>query len=524
MISPRLLSLALIVAGSVIIACAGRDDPEPVATAPRPQTPAPAAVQIEDAACQFDPPPGQDPARVRCGYAVVPEDRSRPEGRAVRLAFAVLKTDAAEPLEPILFLDGGPGGSTLEGTMQWFSTPFARPLQSRHDLVFFDYRGTGLSEPDMSCLAYGALFQQPPPNNEQEREALRRQGEATLFECRDRITEEGTDLNAYNSQTIAADGADLVRGLGFERYSLYGVSYGTRVALTMMREQPAGIERVILDSTDPPQADLYSQPALNLQHSLERIFEQCRADPDCDAAYPDLEERLFALERAADDDPLPVSYLDPESGETRMVELNGGRFLSAVFQYLYSTERVAELPYLVHVVEQGDYSLLQSTVSYQYGKQPRDAIAMRQSTLCAEEVPFLTEDAVEATQRELEPELIEAGYAFTAEDLSEERALCERWGVDALGPKEDAAVRSDLPALILAGEFDPITPSAWGRLAAESLPNSVFVELPATGHGALFQVEHACAMSLVEAFLDGEPIDDRRMCAADMGGIDFRLP
>ena len=151
----------------------------------------------------------------------------------------------------------------------------AGPYLQKRDLVFFDYRGTGRSEPDMSCPEFDALG--PAAGEAAGREAL--------LACRDRIVAAGVDLDQYHSAALAADAADVMRALGYERYGVFGVSYGTRVALTMLRDRPDGIEGAVLDSVYPPQVDLYARLVLHQQEALERIgrfLEHCSAERDGD--------------------------------------------------------------------------------------------------------------------------------------------------------------------------------------------------------------------------------------------------
>jgi pimeloyl-ACP methyl ester carboxylesterase len=75
-----------------------------------------------------------------------------------------------------------------------------------------------------------------------------------MLRCRDRLIQEGIDLSAYNSAASAADVNDLRIALGYDQVNLYGVSYGSRLALTVMRDYPGILRSVILDSTYPPEA------------------------------------------------------------------------------------------------------------------------------------------------------------------------------------------------------------------------------------------------------------------------------
>ena len=78
--------------------------------------------------------------------------------------------------------------------------------------------------------------------------------------------------------------------------------------------------------------------------------------------------------------------------------------------------------------------------------------------------------------------------------------IAAKWGARVAGPAEHEAVNSDIPALILAGEFDQNTPSYWGKLAGGTLANSHYIEFPGAGHGVINN--GICALSVMKAFFD----------------------
>ena len=155
LITGRLINVVLL-SSIVLAACA---TPTPAAT-PSP-SPQPDAPRFEAADCPFDEPLGQD---VECGYLIVPEDRAQPDGKTIRLAVARFRSDSAKPApDPIVYLEGGPGGSPLRALIPQFGVLFA-PLLEKRDLILIDQRGTGYSQSALDCPEYkewtlGALDQ-----------------------------------------------------------------------------------------------------------------------------------------------------------------------------------------------------------------------------------------------------------------------------------------------------------------------------------------------------------------------------
>ena len=116
---------------------------------------------------------------------------------------------------------------------------------------------------------------------------------------------------AYNSAENAADVADLRRALGVSEWNLYGVSYGTRLALTIMRDQPEGVRSAILDSVCLPQADHYAEMAGNAERAFDLLFNSCAEDDACAEAFTDLETVFWDLVNHLDTQPVVFSIRHP---------------------------------------------------------------------------------------------------------------------------------------------------------------------------------------------------------------------
>ena len=112
-----------------------------------------------------------------------------------------------------------------------------------------------------------------------------------------------------------------------------------------------------------------------------------------------------------------------------------------------------------------------------------------------EEVSFTTLEAAIAAA-DANPKL-SSFYEYDAKSMF---ATCDVWQARAAVARENEAVASAIPTLVLSGEFDPITPPAWGRLVAQDLSNSFFFEFPGMGHGVALADQ--CPLGMTQAFLD----------------------
>lgn len=463
--------------------------------------------------CEFDEPPGY---QVDCGWLVAPEDRSDPaNGKTVRLHVAIFRSQVAGvPEDPIVYLEGGPGGDALEAVPFTFAQAFAPFLESR-DFIMFDQRGTGFSSPSLACPETVELaFEQLDLDLDLD-EALA-QELAALEECHTRIVEEA-ELSLYNSEASAADLADLRVVLGYEEWNLFGISYGTRLALTTMRDHPEGIRSVILDSTYPPQVSLPLEVGLNAARAFTVFFDACAEDPECSGAFPDLEARFFALVDALDAEPIMATLLDVFTLEEHDALVEGDALLGLLFQSLYSSELIPVLPGLIDDVENGDYQSLELLLSNFFANIEFISTGQTFAVQCREELPF-TDPAELATAGDFDPyikRIVESGGSTGPFALE----VCELWDVGTADALENEPVASDIPTLVLAGEFDPITPPSWGVLAAETLANASFFEFPGLGHGT--SVSDECALSIALEFLNDPSAEPDGSCVSAMSGPDF---
>ncbi|MBI5289336.1 MAG: alpha/beta fold hydrolase [Chloroflexi bacterium] len=430
--------------------------------------------------CPMPIPEGQNAANIRCGTITLPEDPTQEDGATVTLAVAVLEATGNDPkAEPLLVVNGGPGIPTLAGAMQAFTSEFAEPLQTSRDIVFVDQRGTGYSLPSLDC----------PEQRESYRKALAGEGDvyAGLAACGERLAGQGVNLSHYNSSTIARDLSATMKTLGYDEWDVYGWSYGTRIALTMLRDAPDGVRSVVLDATVPPQADGQSAVSQTFGGALGALAEDCGADAACVATYPDFEPDTLRLAREKlNETPLVVQIDDPLE-ETTLVTINGGWFRQAIIGAMYDVRLIPSVPGAINAVAQGRTSAARDLVSATAFDFDSTADGMFFSVLCNEDIPFDTGD--------------EVGLQ-----------LCQDLGV-RVTPEliEDKAVSSDVPVLLLGGEYDPVAPLSDAELALETLSHGMLVKFPYEGHGVFLTLQamdgetpasHACSVGIIAAFLD----------------------
>jgi len=465
------------------------------------------------AECSFEIPAG---ANVECGFVGVPETRDdSPSTQIVQLAVAIYRSP--DPVsDPVIFLTGGPGGDVV-GDSDAMYEDFIAPLLAERDFIAFDQRGTGLSKPNLECWEYASVIEDDLDKNyspEQRSEAYPR----ALRNCHNRLISEGTNPAAYTSAANAADVKDLARSLGYERASLYGASYGTRLALTVMRDHPEVVSSVVLDAVEPVEILLYNRMAASADRLLNKIFEGCAADPGCRAAYPNLEAKYYDLVERLDTYPVELWTRMPGEKMYR-IQLSGTWLTRVIFSSSYTSEAIAFMPRVIHDTYNGDYTLMEWILTLGVSAETDISIGMSLSVNCHEEA-FATTPQQLAVDYAAYPHLENFANAAVYGTPATLFTICEEWGAAPFDPLEGEPVASDIPTLVLAGEYDPITPPEYARQVAEHLSNSFYYEFPGQGHG-VGMWQSPCAAEIMRTFLHDPSVAPDAGCIADMEGPDF---
>jgi len=451
---------------------------------------------FEPTTCWFDLPENQ---AAECGYLALPEDRRKPAGGKVRLPVVILKADPDEDTygDPVLYITGGPGSDTdidREGMSTWLKVRRESWLNGR-DFILFDQRGVGLSKPVLEC----------PEVNRVGMSILKLTGKSaeqrglyvkSLNDCSARLRREGRDPANYTTRTTVADIADMRAALGIKEWNLLGGSYGSRVALAVMRYRPEGVRAVILDSVFPPQVRFYQEEPAKIAWAIDKVVRACAADRDCNDRMPNAKQKLTEIMERLQRQPVMVKQKDPTSGQFVDLPVNGAVWLRFMMQLMAERDGELQLVRYVALLDRQNYSFLNdyirlTTLAYTHDRSTK--IGMHYSVNCNDEYPFTDWEAV---KRSLEGNPIFAEYGAALDTME----ACPAWISPEAERLEKAAVRSEIPSLILNGEFDPKTPPEWAESTARSLPHSFYFEVKRVGHGAIF--ESACVVNMVKQFLD----------------------
>jgi pimeloyl-ACP methyl ester carboxylesterase len=422
---------------------------------------------------------------LHCGVVDVPEFHALPDGLRLHLAVMVAQRDPAHPsADAVIYLAGGPGNRAEPGSLADFAA-------SGRDVIVFDQRGVGYSAPALNCPAVGS---RDPITAAVERAA-------TLAGCRDELVRQGAHLAAYSIPEDAADVDTIRQALGYQQLDLYGLSYGTKVALAVMRDFPQTLRSAVLDSVLPMQANVVADLPGNIQRALNLVFAACAADPACSQVRPNLKSDFSELLTQLDARPASLTLIGAN------VPFSGASLTQLLLALLI--EGPQRLPDLIERARDGDLGGLAQIIDDMRTPSTQTAWVMSFSVVCsdgnlgASSTPGLAAESVAAELREP----LRAGSQAVV-------TLCQNWPVSKLAADSAQPVRSDIPTLVLEGTFDPITPPAYGQLAAQTLGRSFYVEFPDRGH-AVMRGDN-CSQQIVNEFFKQPAAAPEAQCAATL--------
>ena len=448
-----------------------------------------------------------DDAFLTCGYVTVLEDRAKPDGRTIELyVVRIRELSAIRYSDPVIYLSGGPGGSATRRTQRFLDQ--GRSLWTGRYLVLFDQRGIGGSKPRLECAQYRHDYADIRDRDLDPDEELKLRVEA-LLGCKRTLSDRGIDLSTYTSASTAADVADIVSAMGYDSFNLYGASYGTLLALTVMRDFPAGVRSVILDGVLPLQVSRYETYYAEWAAAFDRFFRHCEAAPACSKQHPNLEETFWRAVDRYTADPFTLEYYDRYVDQFSEEEFDGAFVVARFATSLRSKRWIPYLPLLVSEIAAGNVAVADAWARpvSRDDSEPIDNTAAWASMECYSVGPFLDHANI-AADRAAHPRYVDPEDRYLAP------ALCDRWNDRPTDPIESEAVVSDIPTLLLSGQFDPTTPPRWADLAAETLSNSYSFVIPMAGHGV--GISTPCGQKLVGRFLQRpEQIRDSSCLASD---------
>jgi pimeloyl-ACP methyl ester carboxylesterase len=294
--------------------------------------------------------------------------------------------------------------------------------------------------------------------------------------------------------------------------ALFGTSYGARLALQVARHHSDRLDRLVLSSPIPAEANFVHDVGPSFDRALREIDGACRQSPSCASLVPDLLGTLESTLHRLDRQPATVTGIDPQSGLEGTRTVDALTLSSVVYSLFYVPGGPQAVPAVVAAAARGDYGFLGIGPPRPEGELPEGPISlgMQASFLCAEE----------AAQRS--PAQADPGQTYAARLIVQHSpivgpglaGLCAVWPVDPAPPELFTPIDTGVPTLVVTGRFDQITPPAYGRAIAERLPNAVYVQAEAAGHSPLFGAG-LCGLVVLDDFLTDDWANVDPACLTD---------
>ena len=459
------------------------------------------STKIELVPCDFDG-TGAQRVGVVCGLLSVPEYHENPQGRQIQIAFAFLKSKKeVSKKDPLLFLSGGPAQQSMNTSLLnfWLQSPFHK----ERDIFLLDQRGVGFSRPALECpeadiATANALF------SGKSRSDLFRDISKSLTACHDRLVSEGIAIGAYTVAQSVQDIELLRKELGYNQWNIYGVSHGTRVSLMLMDQFPKGIRSAVLDSLLPSRRNIITSLKEDLGENLQEIFQACFRDKACKTSYGNISVLYSeALQQVSHSD-LFRDIKHPYTQEILSVPLTP-ELLKVVALHVVSIEGLGALVQFFQEVSSENYDTIEKVLAEKRMFEDEISMGAHMAYQCSENAKF-SQESVGASQIRV----LDTGrsrYENTLRDKNIYFSSCSTWNQEKT---IDTTVSSKIavPALLFSGEYDEITPSAWGEEALKYFKEARHIVIPNMGHSS--SINNECSIQMIHDFLDDPkaPLDD----------------
>ncbi len=430
-----------------------------------------------------------------CGSLEVPENHFLPASKKIKISYAVLKAKNRKPrADPVIFFSGGPGSSSLRsGLLRFLSN---MPIRQDRDIIAFDQRGINHSSglPDIGLEVFQAMAADVDIAKEQKLI------ETILKKYKEKFEADGIDLANYNSIQSAHDVALLMNSLKYDKYNLFGISYGTRLARLVQDMFPEKVKTVILDSPNLMTDDFLIDRITGYSRAAEKIFKFCETDKDCSAKYPNLRTDYASSIKSLQTKPLRIDV------EGDAFYLNSQDAMFFLRHRLYRNDAKEAFPAFVEALKNSEKKpILEAIISEKEDVQDGGfntsmflAVSVFESMNEAN-----TSDVIKNVYSQ-HPNFPEKLGFFT--NLYQEGM---KWHNGRLPISQRKFNISSIPTVIFVNQYDPVTPPENGPLFKEKLTNSRLYILDEAGHSG---GDNDCKMKVMTALMDDPAFDPTAKC------------
>jgi len=445
-----------------------------------------------DEAIVFKSAAGQTTDAIR-GSFQVPENRADPGSRMLTLRYVRFPATTAKPGPPIIYLSGGPGGSGIE-TAKRERFPLFMAMRQFGDVIALDQRGTGASDDTPVCEPKAA----PPESEPMTDEAFAAAYRAAALECAAFWKARGVDLRGYTTVESAHDLDALRRHLGADKISLWGISYGTHLALAALKQMDDRLDRVVMASAEGLDQTV-KLPALTDAY-FDRMQAAVDKDPRAKAVYPDIKALIARVHRRLQDKPVLLHLKGSDGADADVLVQR--RTLQMIEAGPIGDPQGAILMLGVYrAADAGDYQPLADLM--QRFSSPGEPMRMRAMPMAMDVASGIGDDLLATVKTQAKTALLGDTLNFPMPQLREAFPELD------LGDEFRKAPVSHVPTLLLSGTLDGRTYPESQLEAVAGLDRLQAITVVNAGHNLFMTSPEVTAA--IERFMRGEPMKSPRI-------------
>ncbi len=443
------------------------------------------------APCPIDVPEGlEESGKFSFGYMKVPEFHAYPDGKTIELAISIHKCQGDSAThEPMVLVTGGPGMSDIDAFVPDLFGDLGALFLNNRDIVIIELRGLKYSKPNLLCPEIDNLQLFLADKHLSTEKTIELYMD-TLQSAYNRFEQEGVNLSAFNDYEIANDIDFVMVQLGYEKFSVFGSSFGTLVTQHLLLNHSEHLVSASMNAVVDFNRGLTKMHTNSIQ-TLEDIFQRCEDDPELSQAYPDLKNRFLSTLTRLNENPDTLDIRYEKDGKMYKIPLNGNKLSVWIFGQMYWD---AQIPSTLHKILSGDYSQIINDPGMIFPLH-EFSNGLSLSIILSEYSNF--EEADIPVDNEYVDFVKGCGtMIFTPYFLNQAK---EVWKVNDLQNKNISLV-SDVPTLMFGGEMDHVCPPNYAMDLSKNLKNSYLYIFPGIAHSPI-DVGY-CAILMMKQFVD----------------------
>jgi pimeloyl-ACP methyl ester carboxylesterase len=396
--------------------------------------------------------------KIDCIKLAVPLDWAKPDGAKIDIFAARLTAlSRGQAKDAFVMIPGGPGQSG--DALIPLATGKLKAIRQQRDIILIYPRGTARSNP-LICTNVDAQ--------------KNFDGNALKIAAQKCSADQKYNPAFFTSLEIVKDIEALRVALNYPQLSIWGGSFGSRLAQHYARDYPAHTRLIVLDSVAPVGVSILETTPVAAQSALDNISASCAKDKVCVKNNGNISQRANDLINQLSRTPMKYASQDSISTKTTVQQIDGRQFASAVHFSLYDPNLRALVPQFISQAANGNFKPILA-FSSMAGNSLDESIAVGAnfSALCAEDYRITNAAKLRAV----------AAKSFLKEGPAEMlAAICPIWIQKRVPEVYLKPFKSNVPALLLSGVLDPITPPTSGAIAALYFTNSFHIIIPASSH------------------------------------------